>query len=220
MQKRPTKGKSQSKGGSNTTPPEPTPPVTTEDDEIIRCVCGEYEEEEDVERDMICCDKCLAWQHNDCMGLKFAKGKEPDEYYCEQCKPENHKVLLEKIARGERPWEEVAKERERLAQEKKSRKRKGGKRGRKPRASEVKAETASRTPSKEPSQPFQAQKQPTPAAPTPTPTPVAPAVPEQPTSQKRKFEHQEEDREPVSLPWISPHCDTFTYSLVPPGSAA
>lgn len=28
------------------------------------------------------------------------------DYYCEQCKPENHKELLDGIARGERPWEQ------------------------------------------------------------------------------------------------------------------
>lgn len=54
---------------------EPTPGPDEEEEELIRCICGEYEEEEDVERDMICCDKCSAWQHNDCMGLSFAKGE-------------------------------------------------------------------------------------------------------------------------------------------------
>ena len=139
---------------------------------------------------MICCDKCSAWQHNDCMGLTFAKGEEPDEYFCEQCKPENHVVLLEKMARGEKPWEEVARERERLAQEKKSRKRKGGKRGRKPRATEVRGELpGTRTPSKEASQPAPEPKRATPATPTP---------PEPLNTQKRKFEQQEEGQEPVS----------------------
>src|ERR1700761_717615 len=35
-----------------------------EPEEIIRCVCGQYEEEEDNPRTMICCDNCSAWQHN------------------------------------------------------------------------------------------------------------------------------------------------------------
>ncbi|KAF7716057.1 Uncharacterized protein PECH_008701 [Penicillium ucsense] len=138
------KGKSKSpkdpKDKSSKASAEPTPgPSDGEEEEIIRCICGEYEEEEDVERDMICCDQCSAWQHNDCMGLTFAKGQEPDHYYCEQCKPENHKVLLEKIARGEKPWEEVAEKRRREAEEKKAKRKKGKKGGRK---SQGKAESS------------------------------------------------------------------------------
>lgn len=130
------KGKSKSpkdqKDKSSKASAEPTPgPSDGEEEEIIRCICGEYEEEEDVERDMICCDQCSAWQHNDCMGLTFAKGQEPDQYYCEQCKPENHKVLLDKIAKGEKPWEEVAERRRQEAEEKKSKRKKGKKGGRK-----------------------------------------------------------------------------------------
>ncbi|KAL1955749.1 hypothetical protein VTO42DRAFT_8147 [Malbranchea cinnamomea] len=175
------KGKSQSAKPAKPTPPEPTPPVTTEDDEIIRCVCGEYEEEEDIERDMICCDKCSAWQHNDCMGLTFAKGEEPDEYFCEQCKPENHRELLDKMARGEKPWEEAARKRQLLAaQERKPRRRKGGKRGRKPRTTEPKPEsTKPPTPARDASQHDLEQQQAIPAASVSN---------EPPSSQKRKFD--------------------------------
>ncbi|CAG8218893.1 unnamed protein product [Penicillium salamii] len=108
---------------------EPTPGPSEgegEEEEIIRCICGEYEEETDVERDMICCDQCSAWQHNDCMGLTFKQGQEPDQYFCEQCRPENHKVLLDKINAGEKPWEEIA---ERRRQKDKKSKRKKGKKG-------------------------------------------------------------------------------------------
>ncbi|CAG7940571.1 unnamed protein product [Penicillium olsonii] len=124
---------------------EPTPGPSEgegEDEEIIRCICGEYEEEEDVERDMICCDQCSAWQHNDCMGLTFLKGKEPDQYYCEQCRPENHKVLLEKINAGERPWEEVAERRRQEAEDKKSKRKKGKKGARKARPSESRTDAS------------------------------------------------------------------------------
>lgn len=125
------KGKIQ-KDKSSKASAEPTPgPSEGEDEEIIRCICGEYEEEEDVERDMICCDQCSAWQHNDCMGLTFGKGQEPDQYYCEKCKPESHKVLLDKIAKGEKPWEEIAERRRQEAEEKKSKKKKAKKGGRK-----------------------------------------------------------------------------------------
>lgn len=134
------KGKGQKEKSGSKASAEPTPGPSEEggeeEEEIIRCICGEYEEEEDVERDMICCDQCLAWQHNDCMGLTFAKGEEPDQYYCEQCRPENHKSLLDKIAKGEKPWEEVAERRRREAEEKKSKRKKGKKGGRKNRPSE------------------------------------------------------------------------------------
>ena len=89
---------------------------------------------------MIMCDKCSAWQHNDCMGLTFGKDEVPAEYFCEQCSPENHKELLEKMARGEKPWEELAKKRAQAAEERKARRRKGGKRGKRGKASDVKPE--------------------------------------------------------------------------------
>src|SRR5438034_4071098 len=131
------KGKGQTKVQKPTST-EPTR-APNEEEEIIRCVCGEYEEEEDVERDMICCDKCSAWQHNDCMGLTFGKGEVPAEYFCEQCSPESHKELLDKMARGEKPWEEVAKKRAQAAEERKARRRKG-KRGKRGKASDMKSE--------------------------------------------------------------------------------
>ncbi|KAJ5164399.1 Zinc finger PHD-type [Penicillium coprophilum] len=122
-------------------------PVLGGEEEIIRCICGEYEEEEDVERDMICCDQCSAWQHNDCMGLTFTKGHEPDQYFCEQCRPENHTKLLAKINAGEKPWEELAEKRRQEAEEKKSKRKKGKKGGRKGRPSESRtdASTPART---------------------------------------------------------------------------
>ena len=116
---------------------EPIPP----DDEapaIIRCICGAVEEDEDDERKMIVCDRCDAWQHNECMELPDDDSLLPDEYFCEVCKPEDHKELLAKVVRGEKPWEERAREREREEEERKSRRRKGGKKGKKGRVSEVK----------------------------------------------------------------------------------
>jgi PHD-finger len=80
---------------------------------------------------MICCDSCSAWQHNDCMLLPYPPAPAPEQYYCEQCRPEDHKELLAAIARNERPWEEVARKREAAEAEKASKKKKGGKRGRK-----------------------------------------------------------------------------------------
>lgn len=193
--------KSKAKAQPKEKPPKPSAeptPAPSEEDEIIRCICGEYEEEEDVERDMICCDKCSAWQHNDCMGLTFAKGEEPAEYFCEQCKPENHKVLLDKIARGEKPWEEAARKRQQEAEEKKAaRRRKGKKGGRKPKASDVKPETTVEAPPT-------ATATPTPAPPAAGPAAATPVRDEKngttPASgQKRKFEEHQEAAPPETV---------------------
>jgi hypothetical protein len=61
----------------------------------------------------------------------------PDRYLCEICLPENHKELLDKVARGEKPWEERAKEREREEKERKGRRRKGNKKGKSGRKSKT-----------------------------------------------------------------------------------
>ena len=66
----------------------------------------------------------------------------PKEYFCEICKPEDHQELLAKVARGEKPWEERVKERAKLEEERKARRRKGGKKGKKPRPSDVKSEAS------------------------------------------------------------------------------
>ena len=93
-------------------------------EDFVRCVCGLYEEEEDVPRSMICCDNCIAWEHNDCMGLP--EDYAPESYYCEQCHPQDHKELLAAMARGEKPWEEIGRKRDAAHPSKKK-----GKKGRK-----------------------------------------------------------------------------------------
>lgn len=37
------------------------------------------------------CDKCQVWQHGGCVGL-MDESMSPEEYFCEQCKPEFHKI--------------------------------------------------------------------------------------------------------------------------------
>ena len=118
---------------------EATPPAEDDEDALIRCICGVVEDEDDAERTMICCDRCTAWQHNDCMEITENPDELPEQYYCEQCKPEDHQGLLAKIARGEKPWEEKARQREAEAAERKARRRKG-KKGKKGRPSEAKVE--------------------------------------------------------------------------------
>lgn len=123
---------------------EPSPPVEDEGDAIIRCICGYVEEDEDDERKMVVCDSCEAWQHNECMEISENDDELPEQYFCEQCRPDLHKLLLEKVNRGEKPWEERARQRAQEEEERKARRRKGGKRGRKSggRVSEIKADAA------------------------------------------------------------------------------
>ncbi|CAK7212695.1 Transcription factor bye1 [Sporothrix eucalyptigena] len=93
------------------------------EEEIIRCVCGAREQDGDPGEPWIACDTCAAWQHNVCMGMSVYSEDLPKDYYCEQCKPENHKELLEGMARGEKPWEE---RRRQYEEEKASGKRRKG----------------------------------------------------------------------------------------------
>ncbi|KAL9126302.1 MAG: hypothetical protein Q9217_004628 [Psora testacea] len=120
---------------------DPSPPPEEEDDgdAIIRCICGCTTEDEDDDRKMICCEKCEAWQHNECMEVSENDDELPEKYFCEQCRPRDHKALLAKVGRGQKPWEERAREREREEEERKARKGKG-KKGRKGRASAAKKE--------------------------------------------------------------------------------
>ncbi|MCJ1400579.1 hypothetical protein MMC11_003785 [Xylographa trunciseda] len=137
------------KRGKAGRPPKASKQVSTPSEEeeeekeetaIIRCICGYVVEDEDDERTMVICDSCSAWQHNICMGISEDPEDLPEQYFCEQCKPEDHKELLDAIARGETPWVERELQRQREEQEKKGRKRKGGKRGKKAKTHEAKVE--------------------------------------------------------------------------------
>jgi len=167
---------------------EPSSPAADDDDDaIIRCICGCIKDEDDG-RVMICCDMCEAWQHNECMEISEDSDELPDQYFCEQCKPEDHTELLAKVARGEKPWEERAEQREREEAEKKGRKRKG-KKGKKGRASEVKKD--------------EAQSNSAAAAAPVASSPVQPETPKVETGQKRKLEVEtasatEDVKQPVS----------------------
>lgn len=131
-----------------------------EDDAIIRCVCGD---QRDIRgRQMICCDKCEAWQHNKCLGLPEGDFWEGKNYYCEQCHPEEHQELLAAMARGEKPWA----------------RKKGSKP--KPRPSDVKQDGKPTTPQRSASIPPSPTA--TPAVQEPTPTPALLAVQTEDTS--------------------------------------
>ena len=155
-----------------------------EEDAIIRCVCGYVEEDKNDQRAMICCDNCLAWQHNTCMGLSDDDDMLPEKYYCELCKPKDHKELLDAMARGEKPWVERNAQKEREEEEKKARKRKG-KKGKGGRPSEVKAAPVAEPPA-------------APQLPPPTPVASTPVLPPSQASetkseasgQKRKLQSE------------------------------
>ncbi|KAL7941369.1 SPOC domain-containing protein [Trichoderma barbatum] len=99
-------------------------------EEVIRCVCGATEQDEDSGEAWISCETCFVWQHNVCVGVSSYEDEIPDHYWCEECKPENHRELLDAIARGEKLWEERRKAHEEETERKKKRGgRKRGKRG-------------------------------------------------------------------------------------------
>ncbi|KAF1941363.1 hypothetical protein EJ02DRAFT_204090 [Clathrospora elynae] len=83
----------------------------TEEDEVTRCVCG-YQEYpgspsdaikststptdpdaavDDLGGLFIQCDVCKVWQHGGCVGI-MDEASSPDEYFCEQCRKDFHKV--------------------------------------------------------------------------------------------------------------------------------
>ena len=102
-------------------PPIPTPKHEEEDEdvdeeeeeEVTRCVCGQTEYPglpapaaellrqlvkdgeppvtEDAGNLFIQCDVCKVWQHGGCVGI-LDDASAPDEYFCEQCRRDLHKV--------------------------------------------------------------------------------------------------------------------------------
>ncbi|KAM5342795.1 hypothetical protein ACJ41O_013761 [Fusarium nematophilum] len=107
-----------------------------QEDEIIRCVCGATEQDEDSGEAWIACETCGAWQHNVCVGVSSFDDEIPEHYWCEQCRPEDHKELLDGMAKGEKPWEARRKAHEEEAKKKK----RGGRKAKGKRHSETKEE--------------------------------------------------------------------------------
>ncbi|OBZ83749.1 putative histone deacetylase complex subunit cti6 [Choanephora cucurbitarum] len=69
---------------------------STDSSSVTRCICGHTHSL----GLMVQCDKCEVWQHCECMGLE--PPDIPDQYYCEQCKPENHKHIRYHHGRSKR----------------------------------------------------------------------------------------------------------------------
>ncbi|KAI0477226.1 hypothetical protein GGR56DRAFT_397369 [Xylariaceae sp. FL0804] len=117
-----------------------------EAEELIRCICGATTQDEgDEDEPWIACDKCAAWQHNVCMGMSIYSEDLPKEYFCEQCAPDDHKLTLEAIEKGEKPWED----RHRQYEENKKGK-KGGRKGKGKRVSDPKERASPSTSSAKP----------------------------------------------------------------------
>ncbi|KAF4469028.1 Transcription factor BYE1 [Fusarium albosuccineum] len=111
-------------------------PEEEEEDELIRCVCGATEQDEDSGEAWIACETCGAWQHNVCVGVSSFDDEIPEHYWCEQCRPDDHKELLDGMAKGEKPWEA----RRRAHEEEAKKKKRGGRKGKGKRHSETKDE--------------------------------------------------------------------------------
>lgn len=81
-----------------------------EEDEAVRCICGSeeytgrppvdgpdldffaaFELTEDVTGFFVQCDICKVWQHGACVGI-FNAESSPDEYFCELCRKDFHKI--------------------------------------------------------------------------------------------------------------------------------
>lgn len=142
------------------------------------------------------CDSCEAWQHNECMEMSLNDNELPVHYYCEQCRPDSHRDLLERVNRGEKPWEELARKRQQEEEERQARKRKGGKKGRKSgRPSDIKPELKHEPP--------KANGAPEPA-PTAIPPPIAPELksPAQST-QKRKLPNDSPEQAQTPINQVS-----------------
>ncbi|KAM3500425.1 hypothetical protein MY11210_009520 [Beauveria gryllotalpidicola] len=84
-----------------------------EEDEAVRCICGSEDypgrppvdgpdaelfasvdlTAEDVTGFFVQCDVCKVWQHGACVGI-FSAESSPDEYFCEQCRQDLHKITV------------------------------------------------------------------------------------------------------------------------------
>lgn len=97
------------------------PDEIQEDDEAVRCICGfdEYpgppptdEDKKSASKDSIDvdpllpsdindevsgffvqCDVCKVWQHGACVGI-MSEESSPDEYFCEECRKDLHKIHM------------------------------------------------------------------------------------------------------------------------------
>lgn len=162
---------------------EPEPEEEEEEEEVIRCVCGATTQDPDEsDEPWIACDDCHVWQHNICVGVStFDEDLEDIEYFCEQCRPEQHKELLDAMKKGVKLWEKRRKEHE---QEKAAKKqKKGSKKGKKRQEPQEDARQTS-------------------AKSSASPAPEKKAAGSKATSSKRKDRHDSADAAAVKVQYI------------------
>ncbi|KAI8578689.1 hypothetical protein K450DRAFT_246048 [Umbelopsis ramanniana AG] len=87
------------------------PSVSSDDDSsdensVTRCICHKIPSlVVDNDGMMVQCDNCNVWQHCPCVGLEgISEDEMPDQYYCEECKPENH-VMVDSYGRYRRVYD-------------------------------------------------------------------------------------------------------------------
>ncbi len=95
--------------------------------DVIRCICGVTQQNDDDDEMWIACEKCNAWQHNVCMGQPTdQKVLDKMNYFCEECRPDLHQETVDALQRGDKIWETrkaaYAKEQEEIAKAKKGKK--------------------------------------------------------------------------------------------------
>ena len=124
----------------------PQEPATTADEDegandIIRCICGTTEQDDESDEMWIACNECDAWQHNVCVGAPMdPKVADEMDYWCEECRPENHNEYFNALQRGEKIWETRRHAYEEKLKAEKAKKSKKGK-GRKSAGGDVRAGT-------------------------------------------------------------------------------
>lgn len=52
---------------------------------------------------MVQCESCDVWQHGICMGIPREEDC-PEQYYCDECRPDLHKAVLECVVRYLTLW--------------------------------------------------------------------------------------------------------------------
>ncbi|PAV18726.1 histone deacetylase complex subunit cti6 [Pyrrhoderma noxium] len=87
--------------------PSPVPEEVLQDGEegqgeetgITRCFCVLIDEEAENAEFMLQCETCMTWQHGPCMGFLLESEAPEGDYYCEQCRPQDHPEIIKKLRR-------------------------------------------------------------------------------------------------------------------------
>ncbi|ANB13151.1 Bye1p [Sugiyamaella lignohabitans] len=101
---------------------------TDENDGEVNCICGATSVDDDDDRVMAECEKCLKWQHVVCMFGFEDERVVPEKYQCHVCDPSSYEELLNKPKQEEEEKSEENSEKQEpiKAESKEIRKRKSG----------------------------------------------------------------------------------------------